>query len=189
MDDYLYERNVRTRVRRVDPGHLTVDAHLADDTYGPGGFHRIHDMTVTAVVALDDMTLTALDAHMDAHPHSVCPATTAAVRALVGTRVAPGFNRAVRDAIGADRGCNHLHTLMQALGTIVGLSYAAVRATDQPEILSLSPIEFFRSIRESNPAVVGSCWAWAADGPVVEALDARGADALSRQRHDPEAAQ
>lgn len=167
----LYDRCVTTRVHLLDPDSIEVVAHLADDTFGPGGFRRFHDMTVRAVVALEDLTIVELDAGMTAHPHAVCPATVAAVRALTGIRVAAGFNRAVSQAIGGDRGCNHLHTLMQAVGAIVAVSYAAVLSARDPAVSTLPDVEFFDHVRRTNPGVVGSCWAWAADGPVIAHLD------------------
>lgn len=171
--DVAYERTSRTVVRLVDPDRFEITASLADDTYAPGGYQTVHDMTVVAELRCADLEITAVRAGMASHPHGACPATAAALDAVVGLRVAPGFFSELRRRVGGDRSCNHLHTLVQNLATVAALSYAARLSMLEPELQQAAPDDFFGVVRDREPGVVGSCHVWREGGQLVERLDRR----------------
>jgi hypothetical protein len=167
--DLLFDRSTRTKVRVVD-GQLQVVAWLADETLGPTGYIRVHDMTLRLTCTLDTLTILEAVAEMAHHPHGVCPLQTADADSLVGLSIGPGYFSALRQRMGGVRGCNHLHTLAQSAGTAAALTFAARRVHAHPEMVDLSPVEYFQEVVEVAPAVVNSCHAWREDGEIVAHL-------------------
>lgn len=169
-DDLLYDRAVTTRLFLPEPNRLVAEATLVDDTYGPGGFQTIHDMTLRMDVALPEAEIVAVDAGMLSHPHGWCPGTTAHVEQLVGLRIAAGYFHALSGLLGGSRSCNHLLALAQTIGTVVALSYAARMSLLEPAHASLSDDDYFRLVVDEHHDVVDSCYVWRADGPLVTEL-------------------
>jgi hypothetical protein len=171
----VYERDIRTTVEAAGPDLLRVTARLHDDTYADGGFQAIHDMTLVATVDLRTMEIVDVDASMANSPHGTCPVTILDLRRVVGLRIAAGFFGELRRRLGGPRSCNHLHTLTQQVGTVVALSYAALRTMRTPGLADLGAEDFFGEILEAEPRVVNSCKIWAADGDLVARIRARNA--------------
>lgn len=164
--DLLFDRSMRTRVKVID-GQMRVEAWLADETLGPTGYIRVHDMTLELTCTLDTLTIIKATARMDHHPHGVCPLQTADADSLTGLTIGPGYFSALRQRMGGVRGCNHLHTLAQSAGTAAALTFAARRVHAHPEMANLPPATYFKQIVETSPGVVNSCHAWREDGEIV----------------------
>jgi hypothetical protein len=170
-DDTLYDRSVRTVVRRgVEPGHLHVVATLQDECLGFGGYQRVHDMRLSVDIRYPEMMITHAEADMSAHPHGACPSTIADVQRLVGLRIAGGFNAELRSRLGGSRSCNHLHTMAQSIAQTTALSHVARHYDDDPVLQRPEYEPFYRRVLDVVPGVVNSCAVLRADGPVVPEL-------------------
>lgn len=165
--DVLYDRDVRTRVYRAAPGVLRATASLKDDSFGPAGFSSVHDMIVSATIDEATMQITAVSAQMLGHPHRACPSTTTQMDQLVGLQIGRGYFRELRERFGGDRGCNHLHTLAQHIGTVVALSFAARLVEDDPDAQALPNDRWFLHVVQNEPQVIGSCAIWHRDGELA----------------------
>ena len=167
--DLLYDRVVRTRAR-VQDGHLVVSGWLTDETLGPTGYIRVHDMGLDITCTLDTLTITDVTARMDRHPHGTCPLVLDDMGFLVGMTIGPGFLKDLRTHMGGTRHCNHLYTVAQAVGQVAALTFAARMVHADPRLGEVAPIDHFAEVVAQAPAVVNSCRIWRSDGEVVGAL-------------------
>jgi hypothetical protein len=165
--DVLYDRDVRTRVYRLDSQSIRVVATLKDDTYGPGGFSSVHDMVLAVTIDEPTMTITTVSAEMLGHPHRACPTTLRQMDQLVGLRIGRGYFRELRDRFGGNRGCNHLHTMAQHIGTVTSLSFAARLVEDDLEAQALPHDRWLLNVVQNAPHIVNSCAIWHEDGELA----------------------
>lgn len=160
----LHLRAIECRGYEREDGLFDVDARVTDrrtyDLKRPDGIvapahEPVHDMwlrlTVDAQLRIRDIA-----AVTDSSPFPVCKAAPAAMRKLIGERIGPGFTRRTRELVGGALGCTHLVELLgpaatTAFQTLVHLRFAA------PDRLDAS----------GRPAKIDSCYAYAADSPVV----------------------
>jgi hypothetical protein len=169
--DVLYDRDVRTQVRIVGDDRLRASATLRDDTHGPGGFLTVHDMTLEAVIRLPDMEIIEVAASMASHPQGTCPMTLVQMQQLVGLRIAGGYLGEIRQRFGGNRGCNHLHALAQAIGTVAALTFAARLTLLEPEMQTLPRPQWFRRVADREPRIVNSCVIWRVNGDLHRRID------------------
>ncbi len=128
----------------------------ADGQPRPAG-HPLHDMSVRWVVD-EDLTLVEVHACTDASPHPVCPSAADGLKRLVGLRVGPGWNRAVRERLGASHArCTHLTELLTPMATAAFQSLWPVRTRREAALDG-----------KGRPRQIDSCLAYAADGAVVK---------------------
>lgn len=172
--DPIHIRTLRCEASRVGQHELEVTGRLLDERPGGGrwfgieGERVIHDMRITLRVRVDDLVITAAEAHMDARPYTVCTDAVPALRQLVGLSVARGFTRAVNERLGRERGCAHLTALVQAMAPVIRQAAGACR--DETEAL------------HGDQWFVDSCQAWRAGGALHRRLaagDVEGLRALS----------
>jgi hypothetical protein len=109
----------------VVTGVLVDERPWADDE----DVRTLHRMELTFTVDQSTMEITDAQAAMGAHPHEECPTITPAFRSLIGLSVNRGFNRAVQERVGRQRGCSHLEFLARAMGpaTVQSVASAARR--------------------------------------------------------------
>jgi hypothetical protein len=167
----LYDRDVRTRVWILDADRLRAEVRLRDDTLGPTGFATVHEMTLEAIVSRPDLTIVDVRAGMEHHPHGSCPLTLRQMDQLVGLQVGKGYFRELSSRFGGNRGCNHLHSMAQSLGTVIALTLAATLTHDEPETLQLGRKEWFANVIDKEPRIVDSCVIWHEDGPLMLEID------------------
>lgn len=165
-----HHRRIDMRGYRRDDGLWDIEGVLRDvkayefsseyrGTVAPGT--ALHDMWIRLTV---DETLLVHDVEvaMDANPHAVCPAILPAFAKLKGLRIAPGWNRKVRELLGGVRGCTHLVEMLGPLATVAYQSIG-VSKIPQPDGGTLAaPADPTR-----KPKRIDSCHALAADGEVV----------------------
>lgn len=169
-EDLLYDRDVRTRVRRLDSEHLVITASMSDETLGPGGFVRIHDMSLEVDVTTPDLEITDVRTKMTSYPHGTCPLMIRDMREMVGMRIGRGYFSELRSKFGGNRGCNHLHLLAQSIGTVASLTFAARLIADDRLSADLPPSQWFGGVVEMEPRVIDSCKIWHRDGDLVARL-------------------
>jgi hypothetical protein len=115
-------------------------------------------MTVTVTVDQRGVIRDATAA-MNRFPHAECSSIEPAVRSLAGISVTRGYNKAVAEVLGRQRGCTHLEFLARAIGPMVIQAWAS------------------RAARLNGPAGIGevvrddavgwlanSCHLWASGG-------------------------
>ena len=173
----LHHRNVDFRGFERDDGLFEVDAHLVDrrsyaiqppagERMVPAG-EPIHDLWLRIVVT-GDLEVREIVTASDTVPYSACHGGAAALQALVGARIAAGWTRRVKEALGGPRACTHLMELLLAIGTAAYQTVARVRLQ-----------RFDAPGRDGRPAKIDSCFAYASDGPLVRKLWPQHAPAAS----------
>ncbi len=102
---------------------------------------------------------------LDERPHGQ------ALEQLVGLSVARGFNRAVQERFGRQRGCAHLTALIVAMAPVVKQGAGAAFRGERDAPTSPDDLWF-----------INTCQAWRADGPLHSLLkrgDVEGLKAMS----------
>ena len=116
----------------------------------------LHDMSIRLTVNFD-LEVIDVEAIIDDSPYNYCKCVVAVARNLIGLKIAPGWTKKSKAAMGANRGCTHLSELLGPIATTAIQTIASER------------IE--RS--ESNPhgessVFLNSCHSYASDSPVVK---------------------
>jgi hypothetical protein len=96
----------------------------------------------------EGMVIRAVEASSDFTPYAICPAAAANFTRLAGLRIGPGFTRAVKERVGGTAGCTHLREMLAQLATV---AFQTIGGRNDG----------------GNRALIDTCLAWAADGPVV----------------------
>lgn len=148
--DWLQLRNIECRGYRRWDGLWEIEAHLHDlrsYTYPsrergdrPAGL-PVHDMRLRLTLD-DNLEVWKVACSMDSTPMGMCREIESAYQSLVGLRIAPGWNRAVRTLLGGAQGCTHLLDLLSpivgaAIQTIGGYREAAL---GRPDTYGRTPI-------------------------------------------------
>jgi hypothetical protein len=165
-----HHRRIEMRGYRRGDGLWDIEGVLRDvkaydfssETRGvmPAGT-PVHDMWIRLTVD-ETMLVQDVEVAMDANPHTACPAILPAFNKLKGLRIAPGWNRKVRELLGGVRGCTHLVEMLGPLATVAYQSIG-VSKVPMPDGGTLgAPADPTR-----KPKRIDSCHALAADGDVV----------------------
>ncbi len=148
---------------RRDDGLYDIEGHLRDAKsvsmdigtrrYEPD--ETVHDMWVRLVV---DESLVVRDviAVSDVTPFPVCKEAAAAMRSIVGQRIAPGWSLVVKSRLGGKISCTHLMEMLIPMGTAAFQTLAHVRLA-KPD--KLDP--------RGRPLKIDSCYAYASGTEVV----------------------
>ena len=163
----LYDRDVRTRVFHEGRDALRAVATLKDDSVTPLGFGTVHEMRLEVWLDRPSLEITAVDAGMEHHPQQACPFTTHRMHELVGLSVRKGYFAELHARFGGSRGCNHLVTMAQSIGTTVALAAFAASAYDDPPAAASPDDDWVRQIAARAPQVIGSCAIWHAEGELA----------------------
>ncbi len=149
-------------------GHL-VDVRAYDMSNDWRGFLKAgdpaHDMWVRLTVD-DDLSIINAESCTDGAPFVSCGEVKSHTQRLVGMKITAGFKKEMRARIGHTEGCTHIVTLVDTLvGVAVHTLAGKRRGGSSEEVLAT-----FGARDPSRPALVDSCYSYAADGPVVERL-------------------
>jgi hypothetical protein len=161
----LHLRTVECRGFEREDGLFDVDARVTDrrryalkrpDGRIAPADEPIHDMWIRLTVDAD-LRIRDILAVTDSSPHAICVAAPMAMRRLIGERIGAGFTRRTRELLGGAQGCTHLMELLGPAATTAFQSLAHLRfaAPDQLDA-------------KGRPTKIDSCFAYAADGPVVK---------------------
>jgi hypothetical protein len=174
----VHTRTITIDVYRAGDCEVEATGRLVDDRPGaqPTWFDvpqgsTIHDMSVTLRVRHPDLTITAVESSMTAHPYTICPEAVAALDRLVGLSVAQGFTRAVNERLGRQRGCAHMTALVQAMAPAIKQGAGAAFHEDNGFPAPDADLWF-----------IDTCQAWRGDGPLVTRLRAGDTDGLKALR-------
>ncbi|MFC3226822.1 DUF2889 domain-containing protein [Marinibaculum pumilum] len=120
----VHTRSLDIRVFRRNDGLWDVEGRMVD--IKPVAYHMkdssraagepLHDMVLCLTIDAD-LTVTSAWAHMHRGAHDLCPAITPDYSKLAGLRIGPGWNRKVRERVGAIQGCTHLTEMLGQMAT------------------------------------------------------------------------
>lgn len=178
MKQPVHVRTIRVAAVESGPGELEVTGTLLDERprgevrwEGDDGARVIHDMTVTLRVRYPDFVITEARVEMAAYPYTICPEALPPLDQLVGLSVGRGFNRAVQERFGRERGCAHLSALILAMAPVVKQGAGAAFRGERDAPTSPDDLWF-----------INTCHAWRGDGPLHSLLkrgDVEGLKAMS----------
>ena len=119
----------------------------------------IHDMSIRMTID-SSYTLREIEAVTDSAPYpTICPLIVGAFQSLVGLKLGPGWNAAVREKVGGIKGCTHLVELLQPLATT---AYITMWLHQKHE-LGTEKID-----TQTPPSFIDGCHALARDSRAVE---------------------
>lgn len=163
--ELLHERDITIHGYRRTDGRFDIEAHLVDTkSYSfpnedrgeiPAG-EPLHEMWVRLTVD-ENLMIEASEAVTEHGPYMICPDAAPNFARLAGLRIGRGFLRAAGERVGGVAGCTHLRELLQQLGTTAIQTLYAVRVHKEEA----------EDAEARRPRMLNSCYAYAADGPVV----------------------
>jgi len=161
---HLNGRSITVDAFTTDDGAVLIEGTLEDlrhmdmyswtgETMPPGPIHRM-----AARFLVDGAAPRILEAEAEVlkSPTDECPEVEDSVKKLAGLAIGPGFSKAVKDRLGATKGCVHLTALTLAMGA-VGLQGWMVNQRQNP--MAPEMIEFMVQ------AIKNTCHVWRVDGP------------------------
>lgn len=161
----LHFRRIDMRGFRRSDGLFEIEGRVVDrkphEFVHPAGGRTVpanepmHDMGVRLVFD-ENMLVHEVHTFTDSAPYPPCPEGGRALQSLKGLRMAGGWNKEVRSRLSGARSCMHLMELLGPMATVAFQSLAKVRMAE-PEKLDAN----------GRPLNIDSCYAYAADGPVV----------------------
>lgn len=161
----LHARDITIRGYQRSDGRFDIEAHLVDTkSYSfpnedrgeiPAG-EPLHEMWLRLTVD-ENLVIEASEAVTEHGPYAICPAAAPNFARLAGLRIGRGFLKAAAERVGGVAGCTHLRELLQQMGTTAIQTLYSVRI-EQEEA---------EDAAGRAPRMLNSCYAYAADGPVV----------------------
>jgi hypothetical protein len=124
----------------------------------------VHQMHVRLTFDAD-FVIEAVESQTVASPQDYCRGMTPNMQRLVGLRITGGFKKAMHERIGGTAGCTHIVTLVEALATVAIQTVAGHRKMSGGGFL-----DTFGTRGKGRPALLDSCYAYAADSPVARRL-------------------
>lgn len=124
----------------------------------------VHHMMVTLLIDPAPLTIARAEAEMITIPMEECPATLDRVELLVGVEIKAGFSSRIRQIMGGNRGCNHLCTLVTAMGQEIFHGWLTQKRSQKaPQPVSLENLE-------EKAYLIDSCRLWKKEGPKVKEM-------------------
>ena len=167
----VHQREIQCRGFRRADGLWDIEGRMTDTKeYGFDSRYRgrvepgmpVHDMKMR--ITLDnDLVLREIEVASDAAPFPNCAGIEPAYRTLVGTRLAPGWTRLVKDRLGGVAGCTHLTRLAQELAVVALQTIMPLRSRDEAVTEGAG----------KKPPHLDGCHALATDGPIVREIAPR----------------
>lgn len=172
----FHNRSIDCHGYQRDDGLWEVEGHLTDtrgfdiDTPWRGHVPQgepVHDMWIRITFS-EDRIIQAVEVVTDIAPYpDSCPHGVSGYQNLVGLSIGAGFARRVRERVGASTSCTHQSELLRVLGSVaiqtLGVNYTYVTK-------SLATSTAMYGTRQDRPAILGSCYSYTTDNPIVEGL-------------------
>lgn len=164
--DLIHTRSIQcTGYKRTD-GLWDIDGTITDSkTYTFKNLDRnnipsgepIHHMVMRITVD-DDLIIQSAEASTEFAPYHICGNITPVFTKLEGLKIGPGWRRSVNQIMGGTSGCTHLRDLL--IGPLAVTAYQTIIPMRRKSGSSQEPT--------GRPAIIGTCHAYASDGPIVE---------------------
>ncbi len=158
---HLHDRHVVFRGYRRDDGLWDIEAELRDTKTAPfeipgegrwAAGQPIHGMAIRLTVD-SDTVVHAIEVAMDHFPHGPCPQAMAPMQRMVGSRLARGWRRAIKQHLGGIQGCAHLRELLFNMATTAFQTLPAAFGGGDPD---------------TPPRHLGQCTGWDFEGNGVK---------------------
>jgi hypothetical protein len=145
-------------------------------TIGPG--EPLHGMWLRLTVD-EEMVIRASEAAIDFGPFAICGGGAANFSCLAGLTIGRGFSRAVGERVGGVSGCTHLREMLQQMATVAYQTLYPARMRREAEAAAREAEARGGNGGEPHdarvaagfggaPALLDTCHAYRADGPVVK---------------------
>ena len=169
---HAHTRNVTFCGYRREDGLWDIEAQMTDaKSYAhstrerghldPGDF--VHGMAIRLTVN-DKLEITDVAVAMPVTPFAECQHAKPPLARLVGRTLGPGWRKAIDEAMGGIKGCQHLRELLFNMATAAYQTIPHYR--DHLRRMSGQPAP----VQKRPAAHLGKCLAWDFDGPVVKRL-------------------
>ncbi len=164
----IHERTIVCRGYARDDGLWEIEGEFLDVkhqayTAGDGAAlppgAPLHAMTLKLVID-DDARIVDAATTIDHAPFDTCPLAAPLGARLAGMTIGKGFMAEARRAIGGTRGCLHV---IELLGEVAGTAFQTLHAVRWRKVAEARE----RGEPPQRPAIVDTCHALRADGPVV----------------------
>jgi hypothetical protein len=123
-------------------------------------------MIVYLLINKSNLTIEDLHVEIPAIPYEECLDTRDAVASLKGLKIARGFTSRVKALIGGVKGCNHLATLLTAMGAPAIQGWGVWRKQQSPDLSAHMTPDVFRIL-------IDNCRIWREGGPLVNSVRKR----------------
>ena len=138
--ELIHTRTLEMTAHRRTDGLYDIEGHLVDRKpfrYDMADHQvmanaPVHDMWLRLTVDRDGKVRGA-DALMDVGPHFTCTGVLPNYQRLVGLKLGPGWNRAIRERLGNIEGCTHLCEMLAQMATT---ALQALGAEYESEVLA-----------------------------------------------------
>ncbi|MBT4488839.1 MAG: DUF2889 domain-containing protein [Rhodospirillaceae bacterium] len=160
-----HTRRLELKAYEREDGLWDIEGHITDhkeEDYDMLDSFRtadqpMHDMWLRLTTDTD-LVVHAAEAVMDAGAHGPCHLIAPNYDCLVGLKIGPGWNRAVRERLGGVKGCTHLNEMLAQMATTAMQSVfeAAGQVVEKPD-----------GSRYLSPGLHNSCYAYALNSPYI----------------------
>ena len=171
----IHQRSYETEAFDEGDGTMRIVGRLIDTK--PQGLGLvdgepivIHDMTIELIVDGATFEIVDLRPAMQIHPYEQCTSIVETYRTLIGTSIARGYSRKVKELFGGPNGCSHLGALLIALGPVaIQASWGMNRLHEDPAdwgVMEVVPDDAARQLRLNE----NTCHVWKSDGTQIAFL-------------------
>ncbi len=169
----LHDRTIEMRGFIREDGLWDIEGRIVDaKTYSfenewrgeVGAGVPVHEMHVRLTID-DDRLIHACEATFEHHPFPTCAGAAPNFAGLKGIKIGPGWMREVRRVVGGTSGCTHIVEMLAQMGTVAYQTHVAKERVKGPKEKTADGDK-----KRVRPALIDTCHALAADGPVVEKL-------------------
>lgn len=164
--DHIHTRAIQCAGYKRKDGLWDIDGYITDTkSYTFENLDRgnipsgdpIHHMVMRITID-DDMVIHDAEASTEFSPYSICGNIADSFKNLKGLQIGPGWRRKVNQVMGGTAGCTHLRDLL--MGPLAVTAYQTIVPMRKKGSPDVPPAK--------RPAIIGTCYAYAPDGPIVE---------------------
>ena len=167
MKKLVHNREISIRTFDLGDHCIVVEGSLIDHQYrrrhneASEESELVHHMIIRLKVKGPGMLIEQAEGTMPHHPKEECSVVLPWIQNLEGLKIAPGFSMKVKKVIGGTKGCEHLTSLIIAMGPSAVQGYLTAYGLERGRTS-------FRKQDVTN--VINTCYIWREDGPLVKEL-------------------
>ncbi|MHA1537236.1 MAG: DUF2889 domain-containing protein [Alphaproteobacteria bacterium] len=174
----LHERRLSINGYQREDGLFDIEGYLVDTkTYDFDSHWRgtvaagvpVHEMWLRLTI---DKTLRIREvaSEIDFGPFPPCYEVAPNFERLAGLRIGPGWMGEVRKRVGGIKGCTHLNEMLAQIATTAFQTMVRHWESERKKREAEAEANGDKLEAGRRPQMIGSCYALAADGPVVEKI-------------------
>ena len=165
--EMIHTRTIDIRAYRRDDELFDIEGHILDvkpfthhmlDSHRSAG-EPVHDMWLRLTID-KAMVVQSAEAKLDVGAHFICHRVEPNFADLAGLKIGPGWNRAVRERVGHDRGCTHLVEMLAQMATA---AFQAMWSEREPD----GEVHRRAEDRVLPKGLLNSCFTYRGDSPFV----------------------